>query len=287
MSFMRLARSLFLALAPVGLAGCLHEADRPAWMNRIPLLSATPDPNAAALEYWLIERPAGGDEINRGVWLRVDEQFLPFETRTVLEATGLRVGIASESTPGPLRKLIDDPRTDRGHRLRTFALDKPAPFLVSGVMPHAAFPMPAGENGTTKFARADVALGFEVAVRDGPDGRAVVKFVPHARFRDPGHLLPTDEGEREVGTEQFPAAGFEAALSPAEFLVIGTDSYWEGTFGHAAFTGRRDDRPVQRLLVLRAGRTKGDRGGLPPDANAQAVAPPLASQVAAVRGVSP
>ena len=44
MSFMRLVRSLLIALAPVGLAGCHHEADRPAWMNRIPLLRATPDP---------------------------------------------------------------------------------------------------------------------------------------------------------------------------------------------------------------------------------------------------
>jgi hypothetical protein len=282
---MRLARSLVLALVSVGLAGCLHEADRPGWMNRIPLLRSTPEPNAAVLEYWVIERPTGGDEINRDVWLRVDEQFLPFETRTTLEASGLRVGIASESTPGPLRKLIDDPRTDRGHRGRTFALDKPAPFLVSGAIPHAAFPMPAGESGTTKFVSDDVVLGFEITVRDAPDGKVLVKFVPRARFRDLGHLLPTEEGERNVGTEDFPAAGFEVAMSPTEFLVIGTDSYHDGTFGHAAFTGPKDDRQVQRLLVLRAGRTKGDRAM--PDVNSQAVAPPLANQATAFRGVSP
>jgi hypothetical protein len=286
MSFMRLARSLLLALAPVGLAGCLHEADRPTWMNRIPLLRSTPEPNTAALEYVLIERPAGGDEINRQVWDRIDEQFLPFETRTLLEATGLRVGLASESTPGPLRKMIDDPRTGRGHRFRTFSLDKPAPLLVGGVTPHAAFPMPAGQDGTTKFARDEVALGFEATVRDAPDGKVLVKLVPHARYRDPGHFLPTEGGERDVGTEQFPAAGFEVTLSPNEFLVIGTDSYWDGTFGHAAFTGPQDDRQVQRLLVLRAGRTKDDRGSLP-EAISQAVAPPLASQATAARGVSP
>jgi len=285
MSFMRLARSLFFALAPVGLAGCLHEADRPAWMNRIPLLRSTPEADAAGLEYWLIERPVGGDDINRHVWDRIDEQIFPFETRATLEATGLRVGIASESTPGPLRKMIEDPRTGRGHRLRTFSLDKPAPMLVGGVLPHAAFPMPAGESGTARFARDEVALGFEITVKDGPDGKVLVRFVPHARFRDAGHLLPTDGGERDVGTEHFPAAGFEVTLSPTEFLVIGTDSYREGTFGHAAFIGVDDDRQVQRLLVLRAGRTKGDRA--PTEANAQAAAPPLASQATAARGVSP
>jgi hypothetical protein len=283
---MRLARSLLLALAPVGLAGCFHEADRPSWMNRIPLLRSTPDTDAAALEYVLIERPIGGDEINRRVWDHVDEQFLPFETRVVLESTGLRVGIASESVSGPLRKMIDDPRTGRGHRLRTFSLDKAAPMLVSGVTPHVAFPMPAGENGTTRFAHDDTALGFEVAVRDGPDGKVLVKLVPHVRYRDPGHLLPGETGERDVGIEHFPAAGFEVALSPTEFLVIGTDFYWDGTFGHAAFTGPKEDHQVQRLLVLRAGRTKGDRGKLA-DENAEAMAPPLASQATAARGVSP
>ena len=279
---MRLARLFLIGLVPAGLAGCLHEADRPTWMNRIPLLRNTPEPGTAALEYVLIERPVGGEEINRQVWNRIDELIVPFETRLVLEATGLRVGIASESTPGPLRKLIDDPRTDRGHRFRTFPLDKPAPLLVGGAVPHAAFPMPAGEDRQTRFARDDVALGFEVTVRDGPDGKVLVKLVPHAKFRDGGRLLPGADGERDTGTEHFPAAGFEIALSPTEFLVIGTDSYREGTFGHAALTGLTDERPVQRLLVLRAGQTKGE----PPAPTTQA-ALPIASQATAARGARP
>lgn len=283
---MRLARWILIGLVPVGLAGCLHEADRPAWMKHIPLLRSTPEPGTAALEYVLIERPAGGEEINRQVWGRIDELIVPFETQIVLKTTGLRVGIASESTPGPLRKMIDDPRTGRGHRFRTFPLDKPAPLLVGGVVPHVAFPMPAGEDQTTTFARDDVALGFEVTVRDGPDGKVMVKLVPHAKFRDAGHLLPPLVGERDVGTEHFPAAGFEIALSPTEFLVIGTDFYRDGTFGHTALTGVTDERPVQRLLVLRAGRTKGERDGRS-DLTVQAVAPPIASQATAARGVSP
>lgn len=284
---MRLARWIFIGLAPIGLAGCLHEADRPGWLNRIPLLRATPEPDAAALEYVLIERPAGGDEINRTVWLRIDEQIVPFETRTLLEATGLRVGIASESTPGPLRKMIDDPRTGRGHRFRTFSLDKPAPLVLGGAIPHVEFTIPAGDNGTTKFAKDDAALGLQVTVRDAPDGKVLVKLVPYARFRDTGHLLPTLGGERDVGTEHFPAAGFEVSLSPSEFLVVGTDTYREGTFGHAALTGRSDERAVQRLLVLRAGRTRPERDPNLPDANSEAAAPPIATQAAAARGVSP
>src|SRR5215207_9654143 len=71
-SFMRLARLLLIGLVPLGPAGCLHEADRPTWMNRIPLLGHTPEPGTAALTFVLVERPAGGEEINREVWQRID-----------------------------------------------------------------------------------------------------------------------------------------------------------------------------------------------------------------------
>ena len=285
---MRFARLLLVGLAPVGLAGCLHEADRPAWMNRIPLLRSTLDPDTAALEYVLIERPAGGEDINRRVWDRIDEVIFPFETRTmVVEEAGLRVGIASESTPGPLRKMIEDPRTGRGHRFRTFSLDKPAPLLVSGALPRAAFTIPAANGQHTQFNRDQAALGFEITIRDAPNGKSLVKLVPHVKYRDPGQLIPSPSGEREQGTETFVATGFEVALSPSEYLVIGTDSYREGTFGHAALMGPKDDRPVQRLLVLRARRTMSEPDGQHPVAETQSVAAPLASQATAARGVSP
>jgi hypothetical protein len=284
---MRLARLLLIGLTPVGLVGCLHEADRPEWMNRIPLLRATPDPDSAILEYVIVERTAGGEDVNRRVWDRIDEQLFPFETRTVLEDAGLRVGTASESTPGPLRKMIEDPRTGRGHRFRSFPLDKPAPLLVSGALPRAVFSLPAPDGHRIGFNHDQTALGFEITVRDAADGKVFVKLVPHAKYREPHQLLPTEGGERDQGTESFPAAGIEVALSPTEYLVIGTDSYREGTFGHAALTGPKEDRVVQRLLVLRASRTKSEHGTATVGPDSQVVAPPLVSQATAARGVSP
>jgi hypothetical protein len=286
---MRLARLLLIGLVPLGLVGCLHEADRPAWMKRLPLLRSTPDPDTATLEYVLIERPVGGDEINRKVWDRIDEQIVPFETRTVLDDAGLRVGIANESTPGPLRKMIDDPRTGRGHRFRTFSLDKPAPLLVSGALPRAEFTLPTADGRSTKFIREQAALGFEFTIRDAPDGKVQVKLVPHAKFRDAGQLIPGASGEREQGTESFPAASFEVVLSASEYLVIGTDSYRGGTFGHSALIGPKDERQIQRLLVLWATRSTPEPDGQHPlpDKVGQATTPPLAIQATAARGVSP
>lgn len=279
---MRLARPLLIALLPAALAGCLHEADRPPWLDPFPLFGSLPEGDAAAVEYVLVERTAG-EEINRRVWDRIDEQVLPFETRAILEEAGLRVGIASESAPGPLRKMIEDPRTHRGHRGRFFALDKATPLALDGFRPRAEFEIPALEGGKTSFARDTVSLGFEITVRDAGDGKVVIHLVPNARYRDPNHLLPAEGVIRGEATETFPGAAFDVTMAPTEYLVIGTDWYWDGTFGHLAFTGQKGDRDVQRILVLRGTRTKADA----PAASGNATeAPPLASQTAA-RGARP
>jgi hypothetical protein len=282
---MRLARPLFIALLTGAAAGCLHPADQPPWLDPVPLLSQDPAADTAYVEYVLVERTAGGEEINRRVWDRIDEQVFPFEVRTVLEEAGLRVGIASQAAPGLLRPMIDDPRTDRGHRYRTFALEKPAPLLLSGSLARAEFGVPAARGGTVRFTRDAVALGFALTIRDAADGKVAIRLVPHARYHDPNRLVPAANGERDHATEDFPGAAFEIALAPAEYLVIGTDWYWDSTFGHTALTGQTDERTVQRLLVLRAGRNKSQAGGLALPTGAGA--PPLAAQATTARGYRP
>jgi hypothetical protein len=284
---MRLARVLCTAFIPIALAGCLHEADRPSWLNKVPFLGLG-DADTAYLEYVVIERSGGGEDINRRVWDRIDEQIFPFEARTLLEDTGLRVGIAGESMPGPLRKMIEDPRTDRAHRGRSFALDKPVPMMLTGQLPRTEFSVPAADGSSTMFKREMASLGFDVTIRDAADGKSLVRLVPRARYRDPSRLLPTDLEDREQATELFPSAGFEIALGASDYLVVGTDWYWTDTFGSAALVDEKDGRPIQRLLVLRASRNKakGDINHLSGEPE-RAAAPPLATQASLVRGARP
>ena len=286
---MRFARVLLLALLPLATVGCLSEGSRAKWYNPFPLLGGGHDPESALVQYVVIERPAGTEEINRRAWDRVDEQVLPFETRAILEESGLRVGTTGESAPGSLRKLIDDPRTSWGHRARTFGLDRPATLLLTGNLPRADFSLRAADGKKSVFERDRVVLGFEMTVRDGSDGKVLVKLVPRARYHDPSQLLPADAADRGLATEVFPAAGFEIALMPNEYLVVGTDDYWEGTFGNQAFTGEKEDRRVQRLLVLRATRNRAGKVSpiLLSGADDQAVAPPIASQASTVRSSRP
>lgn len=285
---MRFARVLFIALIPFAMVGCLSEGSRAKWYNPFPLLGGGQDPESALVQYVVIERPAGTEEINRRAWDRVDEQVLPFETRAVLEEAGLRAGTTGESAPGSLRKLIDDPRTAWGHRARTFGLDRPATLVLTGNLPRAEFSLRSPNGKKSAFARDQVVLGFEMTVRDGPEGKVLVKLVPRARYHDPSQLLPADAADRGLATEVFPAAGFEIPLMRNEYLVVGTDDYWEGTFGNLAFTGEKDEHRVQRLLVLRSARNRNDKAspGLL-GAEDHASAPPLASQASTVRGSRP
>src|SRR5215470_7424306 len=85
MSFMRLARVLCIALVPFAVAGCLSEGTRARLFNSPPLLGTGNDPDNAQIQYVIIERRAGTEEINRRAWDRVDEQILSFETRAVLD----------------------------------------------------------------------------------------------------------------------------------------------------------------------------------------------------------
>ena len=117
---------------------------------------------------------------------------------------------------------------------------------------------------------------------------SLVRLVPRARYRDHARLLPTDLEDREQATELFPAASFEIALGASDYLVVGTDWYWDDTFGSAAFVGEKEGRPIQRLLVLRASRTKakGDMNLLSGEPE-RVAAPPLATQASLVRGARP
>lgn len=276
---MRLHRVLLIAWWPLALAGCLTTSNQAKWFNPSPLLRPTADENSALIQYVMIERTAGTDEINRRAWDRVDEQNLSFETRSLLEAAGLRVGIADETAAGALRKLIDDPRTAAGHRARTFALDRPATLNLTEMRPQTEFVVPIAEGRTTTFAKPQAVLGFDVTVRDGGDGKTLVRLLPRVRYQDSSQIVTSDLADRGTSTETFPAAGFEITISASDYLVIGTDDYWPGTFGHTALTGDSDGRTVQRILVIKAGLSKATRANpLPSTPGQKSISLPLVTQ---------
>ena len=212
---MRRARRWLVALLVVSLAGCFSTKEQRArWTDPFDLFAPGRETDSASVHYVLIERPVG-EEINRRVWDQVDEQILPFETRTSLEAAGLRVGKVGGTMPGLLRRLVDNPRTRGGLRGRYFALDKPFPLATTERLPMVDFPVVDPQGTSTRFTRETAALGFDVTVREAKmgevgevgDGGVIVKVVPHARFRDPTRLLLGELSDGDTATELSPRLG--------------------------------------------------------------------------------
>lgn len=283
--YSRVFTLFFAGLLPL-LTGCFTaDAMKSRWMDRFQLFRSQPDEDTAFVEYVLIERRAGDETINRRVWDRVDETVLPFESRSILEENGLRIGTISGSTPGPMRALIDDPRTDRGHRFRSFQAEKPISLAVSDVHAKTNFTFTAGAHPPIKFHREGVQIGFQISITEGKNGNLIVKCTPEGRYRDPKPFTTDANVDREYSTEQFADGTFEISLNSTEYLVIGTDYYREQTLGHAAMIGEKNGQPMQRMLVIRAGRNKSERQA-PPLMNGQEDKTgtlPLASQASVIR----
>jgi hypothetical protein len=293
---MRLVRlgwpALFLLLLPL-LTGCFGSGtSRAQLFDRLPFLNSTPPTDSAFIEYVLIDRPAGREDINRKLWERVDEQVLNADIRSSLQENGLRVGTISDTMPGVLRGMFDDPRTNRGHRFRSFAAEKSAKLLITPDSKRVEFTMPNGEREPIKFIREQALLGFEITVRELGDSKVQVKLVPLAKYHDPSMFIPTKgDGIREQAIETFPTGTIEVTVSGTEYIVIGTDYYANGTFGHVTFVGDSStiERAAQRVLVLRAGLTKAERTAPKllngkDDPNGPL---PIASQASLARGQKP
>lgn len=280
-------RFIGLALVLPILAGCFTaDSMRNRWLDRFQLFRPQVDADSAFVEYVIIERSPGEEVINRRVWDRIDEQVLPFEIRSLVEENGLRVGTISGSTPGPLRALIEDPRNENSHRFRTFHADKPISILTGPLLPNLDVSFYAGEHPPVKFAREQVQLGFQFSLQNGKDGGVLIKCVPEGKYRDPKPFVTDLSVDREFSIEQFTDGAFEVNLGPTEYLVIGSDVYRDKTFGYSAFVGpNKAEKPVQRLLVIRAGQGKAERM-VPPLLNGKedtAGTPPIASQASVIR----
>jgi hypothetical protein len=101
---------------------------------------------------------------------------------------------------------------------------------------------------------------LSVVATPTPDGRTLLRFTPKVEYgdviREPRPSPDRSEWVLEVGrrSRAWPDLGWEVALAPNQYLVIGANFEREGTLGHRAFVHREGRFPIQHLLVLRTSR---------------------------------
>lgn len=259
--------SLAILCATAG-AGCIN---RSAW----PFAHATPphapvtarslspvSPVAEGLyvESVLLERPAGDDLLDRDLW-SAGLATLPPQTAALVKENGLRVAVLSGALPPAFQKLLDsEPDTVNPHGL-TFAGRKEA------VIPTAEPPDPCEFQVLTDLAGKRTAVkltqpraGFLVRPEPLADGRVKVWCEPQLQHGLKKETLkPTADGtgftmQVEVPVASYPALGFDVALGPNDYLLVGWPADTANNLGQALFAVEANRLPRQRVLVLRAGR---------------------------------
>jgi hypothetical protein len=286
-----------LAVLPVACAGgpevqTVSRADGPRGSSPAPA-------GLVQMDVALLERPVGDTYINRALWALTDEQVIPLEHRAVLEENGFRVGQVVGLPPAELQALLLSPRCCANPRRRLLAPGYSASVVLSSNIPECRFQV-RKEEEPQKVVLQQAQCALVVVATPTSDGRVQLHFTPRVEH---GELLremePADDRsgwtlEVKRQTETYPAMGWDVTVAPNEYLVIGAWFDEPATLGYQAFVDTQGPSPVQRLLVIRTGRSGGgidaEIADLPPeDPSLAGRPPPLALQAAwsAVRASGP
>jgi len=206
----------------------------------------------------LLERPVGDAFLDRELW----ESTLPVgdpETRALLAENGLRAGLLTGALPQRFQDLLlSDADTVSPHEL-SFNLRKEAVLPTAGPINPCRFSFLsdlAGKRRAIELKQAGCGIHVAPTVIEG--GRVKVACEPriqHGERRD--RYRPTEDGTgfaktEELSLEKFPMLGFEATLGPSDCLVMGWRADEPNTLAAAFFAVEVENRPRQRVLVIRA-----------------------------------
>src|SRR5262249_23761092 len=113
----------------------------------------------------------------------------------------------------------------------------------------------SGKSTPVSFDQAQCIL--QVTPTITPDGRVKLSFMPQVQ---PGPksiwAAPSDgsawalQGQRP--TEKYSSLGWDVTISAQEYVVVGTRNAKAQTLGWCCFARPDEDRPVQRVLAIRA-----------------------------------
>jgi hypothetical protein len=250
---------LAIVLGSVGM-GCLKPL-LPAKGTRTSIAkSLTPmvPPEGLLVQSVLLEQPIGDEFLDRSLW----ESTLPVgepEMRTLHAENGLRVGILSGALPQRFQDMLhSESETVSPHAL-SFNARKEAVLPTAGLVDPCRFALLAdlaGERRTIELKQAR--CGFLIRPQVVEGGSVKIGCEPriqHGERRD--RYLPTEDGTgfakvEELPVEKFSKLAFEATLKMDDCLVIGWNAEKANTIGSVFFGVDADNRPRQRVLVIRA-----------------------------------
>ncbi len=247
------------------LGGCATAGIEPAAPH---FAAAGPFAGAAGadvvqMDVAVLERPYGDDFLNRGLWELADEQAVSLERKPTLDDNGFRVCQIGGMTPAGLQKLLTSPRSCPDPRRLQVHAGQAVPVPLSSPWKRCRFQLHL-DGQATEVDLQDAECLLEITPTLTDDGLIHLQFTPHVKHgapavafaacQDPSGALRWAR-QHEQPDECYRRLAWEMTISPNEFIVIGTRLDRPATLGQAFFLPPPDDIRVQRLLVLRTGRS--------------------------------
>jgi hypothetical protein len=248
-----------LAFVPVACASG-QAVQTIARLDPLRAFRTAPAPDVVQLDVALIECPVGDSFINRELWSVTDEQVIGLEHRATLEENGFRVGEVIGQPPSELRALLRSERSCANPRRRLLATGASAPLQLGPAQAECRFHV-RREDGPVEVVLQQAQCSLLVVPTATPDGRTRLHFTPKVEH---GEMLPQFRAsadrsgwamEIQRQSQTYPEVGWDVVLAANEYLVIGAWLDEPGTLGHQSFVDTEGITPVQRLLVIRTGRS--------------------------------
>lgn len=245
------------------LSGCLSPEGRHAtsWLDHFRGSTHPEGPDVVFLDVAWIERPLADPFINGDVWVGIDEQVLPVESKSHLGENGWRVGLIPGIVPPELQELLTSDVVGTERRRIWLRDGNPTSLPLGELQPSCRFlwhpdPGSKGESHDLIDARWSLA----VTPRLTENGQIALQFHPEIHHGEHRFWRPPSEGGDGLSLAgqqallRFDAIQAEVSLASNDFVVIGTRCGDPGSVGYQALVGMRGENLVQRLLVIRAGR---------------------------------
>lgn len=289
-------RSLLVGLLIGVLAGC--STSRPerttSWMQQ---LNGPSGSDVVHLDVALLEVPLSDVYVSEGLWEVADEQVVPMESKAMLEDNGFRVGQIGGLPPVGLQERLTSERSCVNPRRLQLRSGKATTLALGPTAGRLQFQLRQdGEETPMALEQAQSSLAVVPSLTR--EGRVRLQFTPQVKHGETSlNFKPASDRsgwtlQEQRPEETFAALRWEVTLSPNEYIVVGAADH-PTSLGHQSFIRPNERVPVQRLLVIRAGRLSAATAStLAAEADDDALPIPstsLACQAAATtaRGTSP
>jgi hypothetical protein len=285
---MRRTTLILTALLAANLSGCfLAHLDGGLWPSRGKAPEATPGPDMVFMDVPVLETPLTDRFVTDDLWTVADEQIqsMPPALRQALEENGLRVGLLRGRAPDGLMGLLTNKRSNPKPIKYQRRSGSPAAVPLGPRIDHCDFPLcQDGKSDPRAFEQALCQLQLLASLE--ADAKVRIQFTPQIEFQDPkkwSRLNPAIalNVQSQRSTEPFTSLRWEAPLAANEWLVIGPRLDRPKSLGCRFLVTPNPEKPVQRLIAVRAGRfaNASDLPTQPMEPGKPAHAQPLAAQV--------